>query len=104
MVVDILDGIEPGLNLHARLYDGDETLRHINLFFAHSTMKHLLDIHRPFQIDGNFESTARIIELFIQSHNNQIRPLQALPSGIKNCEVKGACARILNWTLHGLIV
>jgi hypothetical protein len=83
------------INLWARLLDGDEALLHINLLLAHSTMPNLLDVHPPFQIDGNFGGAAGIMELLIQSHEGVIRLIPALPkvSSMYDGQIKGVCAR-----------
>jgi hypothetical protein len=83
------------INLWARLLDGNEALFHINSLLGHSTMPNLLDIHPPFQIDGNFGGAAGIIELFIQSHEGVIRLLPALPnvSSLEAGSINGVCAR-----------
>lgn len=83
------------INLWARLLDGDEALFHINSLLAHSTMPNLLDVHPPFQIDGNFGGAAGIMELLIQSHEGVIRLIPALPmvSSMYDGQIKGVCAR-----------
>ncbi|GAB5585951.1 hypothetical protein Unana1_00851 [Umbelopsis nana] len=83
------------INLWARLLDGNEALLHVNSLLAHSTMPNMLDIHPPFQIDGNFGGAAGIMELFVQSHDHVIRLLPALPavSTLNSGEIKGVCIR-----------
>jgi hypothetical protein len=83
------------INLWGRLLDGDEGLFHITSLLGHSTMPNLLDIHPPFQIDGNFGGAAGILELFIQSHENVIQLLPALPNvtSLESGQINGVCAR-----------
>ena len=82
------------MGLRARLYDGQSALDQLRALLTKSSLPNLFSLcGRALQVDGNLGATAAIAEMVLQSHQDVIHLLPALPAEWHDGRVTGLRAR-----------
>ena len=80
--------------LRARLFDGPAALDQFRALVTRSSLPNLFSLcGKALQVDANFGASAAIAEMLLQSHQNDIRLLPALPPEWATGSVSGLRAR-----------
>lgn len=82
------------IGARARLYDGEKALEQLRALLTASSLPNLFSLcSRAMQVDANLGATAAIAEMLVQSHQEVIQVLPALPAAWGNGSVSGLRAR-----------
>lgn len=81
------------INFYARLQDGEQANTHLTELISKTCLPNMFSTHPPFQIDGNFGGAAGIAEMLMQSHDDKIEFLPAIPNLWKSGSLKGMKTR-----------
>jgi len=81
------------MNCRARLKQGEKAHQMYQHFIRERVAPNLWAMHPPFQIDGNLGTMAGVVEMLLQSHEDYIDVLPALPKAWDTGYFSGLVAR-----------
>jgi alpha-L-fucosidase 2 len=81
------------MNCRARLGEGEKAHEVYQRFISERTVSNLWALHPPFQIDGSLGVMAGVAEMLLQSHEDTIKILPALPAAWNTGYFDGLVAR-----------
>lgn len=92
---DEMTGWNPGLktNLWVRLLDGNKAFNVVNNLISEDLAPNMLTMQPNFSIESNFGYTAGVTEMLLQSHDNAVHLLPALPDVWQKGNVTGLKTR-----------
>lgn len=77
----------------SRLLEGEALAEHVEKLILNCIQDNLLDLHPPFQIDGNFGIAEAILEAIVQERKGKIYLLPALPERWRDGKLRGYCLK-----------
>lgn len=80
-------------NMWARLYDGEMVYENLQKLLAYSTNANIFDGQQGIRIDGNFGGASAMTEALMQSYDNEIILLPALPDEWSSGQISGLRAK-----------